>query len=139
MAKIKAKGVVLKYGDSSNPSTNMSQVAEISYDAGTWDRTDTTTLDTSGSTKTYEPTLKEPPSVEVKIMLDPAGVDHDWVIDSHAAGTTKYLTLVLPDAGAAAWALVGHITALTVGGITPGGFVELNFTFSGSGADTYTQ
>lgn len=138
MSKIKAKGVVLKYGDTSSPSTTIPQHASVSYDGGAWDRANTTTHDTSGSTKTYTPTLKEPSSVDVRIMLDPADTAHAWLIAAHASGADKYLTLVLPDAGSAQWALVGNVTALSIGDLTPEGMVEASFTFSGNAADTFT-
>lgn len=138
MAKIKAKGVILKYGDSSSPSTTIPQHASVSYDGGGWDRANTTTHDTSGSTKTYAPTLKEPSSVDVRIMLDPADTAHAWLISAHASGDTKYLTLVLPDAGSAQWALTGNVTNLSVGDLTPEGMVEASFTFASNVADTFT-
>lgn len=138
MAKIKAKGVILKYGDTSSPTTTIPQSAEVSLDLGAWDRTDITTHDTSGVTKVYDTVLKEPASVEVNVMLDPADTAHAWLISSHAAGTLKYLTLVLPDAGGAEFALSGHVTALSISGLTPGGFVNAAFTFAAAGAHTFT-
>lgn len=138
MAKVKAKGVVLKYGDAADPSTTIAQHAEVSYDNGQWDRIDTTTHDTSGSTKTYTPTLKEPSSVDVRVLLDPALTDHAWIIAAADSGATKYLTLVLPDAGSAQWALVGNITNLSIGSLTPQGLVEASFTFASNASHTHT-
>lgn len=138
MAKIKAKGVILKYGDSASPSTTIPQHAEVSYDNGQWDRIDTTTHDTSGATKTYVTSLKEPSAVTVRLMLDPADAAHAWLIAAADSGDVKYLTLVLPDGGAAQWALSGHVTNLSLGPLTPQGMIEANFTFSANASHTFT-
>lgn len=139
MAKVKAKGVVIKYGDSAAPTTTISQLAEVSFENGQWDRVETTTHDTSGAVKTYAPTLKEPSSLDVRVLLDPAGTDHNWLIGASDSGADKYMTFVLPDAGTAQWALVGNVTNMSIGGLTPGGLVEARFTFSANQAHTYTQ
>ena len=138
MSKIKAKGVILKYGDTVTPTTTIPQHAEVTFDNGSWDRAETTTHDTSGSTKTYSSTLKEPSSVDVRILLDPADTAHAWLIGAADSGADKYLTLILPDAGAAQWALLGNVTSLKIGALTPGGLIEASFTFSSSAAHTYT-
>lgn len=137
MAKYKSKGVVVKYGNSAAPSTTMSQLAEVSYDNGQWDRVETTTHDTSGNTKTYTPTLKEPSSVDVRVLLDPALTEHAWFISAADSGDTKYLTFVLPDAGNAEWAAVGNVTNLSIGGLTPSGLIEASFTFNSNAAHTF--
>lgn len=138
MSKVKAKGVVLKYGDTASPSTTIAQHAEVSYDNGQWDRLETTTHDTSGSTKTYTTSLKEPSSVDVRVLLDPGLTDHAWLIAAADSGAEKYMTVILPDAGAAQWALVGHVTNLRIGPLTVSGHVEANFTFASSAAHTFT-
>lgn len=138
MAKYKAKGVVVKYGDSAAPSTTIPALAEISFEAGQWDRNDITTHDTAGITKNYDVTLKEPSSVDVRLLLDPADTAHAWLISSHISATVRYMTLVLPDGGSAQWAMTGHVTNLSIGGLTPSGHIEASFTFSSSVADTFT-
>lgn len=138
MSKIKAKGVILKYGDSAVPTTTIPQTAEISMDLGQWDRMNITTHDTSGKTKEYDTVLKEPAGIDVNIMLDPADTAHAWLIAAHAAGTLKYLTVVFPDAGSAEWAFSGHVTNLNVPGLTPDGFINASFTFAANAAHTFT-
>lgn len=139
MAKIKAKGVILKYGDSAAPTTTLGQHAEVTYNNGQWDRVETTSHDTSGSTKTYVTSLKEPASVDVRVFLDPADTAHNWLISAADSGADKYLTVILPDAGTAQWALSGHVTNLTVGAMTPSNMIEATFTFAASASHTYTQ
>lgn len=138
MAKIKAKGVILKYGDSASPTTTIPQTADISMDAGAWDRADTTTHDTSGVVKNYITILREPASVDVSVLLDPADTAHEWVRASHASGDQKYLTLVLPDAGAAQFALRGHITNYAINSATVGGMLQASFTFAADSVETFT-
>lgn len=138
-SKIKAKGVVIKYGSSATPTTTFPQLSEVGFDAGQWDRTETTTHDTSGSTKTYEPTLKEPCSLEITAFFDPEDTAHAAIQAAHAAGTNPYYhTLVLPNAGASQYEAVGQVTNLSLGGMTPGGLLIVNYTFSGTGAHTFT-
>lgn len=139
MSKIKAKGVAINYGDSADPATPMPQLAEVGMDLGAWDRADNTTHDTSGKTKTYDTMLKEPPSIDVTLFLDPADTAHDWLVDTHAAGTLAYHTLIMPDAGAATWKLSGHITNLSISPLRPDGYVQASYTFAGSAAPTYAQ
>lgn len=138
MAKYKAKGVVVKYGDSASPSTTIPQLAEVSFDSGQWDRVETTTHDTSGNTKTYTPTMKEPASVDIRVMLDPADTAHAWLIAASSSGVDKYVTLVLPDAGNAEFALTGNVTGLALGSLTPSGLLEASFTFSANQVHTFT-
>jgi len=138
MSKIKAKGVVLKYGDSASPTTTIPQAAEVTYDNGNWDRAETTTHDSSGQTKTYATTLKEPASVDVRVLLDPADTAHAWLIGAADSGADKFLTLILPDAGAAQWALAGQVTSFKTGALTPGGLIEASFTFAASSSHTFT-
>lgn len=138
MSKIKAKGVVLKYGDSASPTTTIPQAAEVTFDNGSWDRAETTTHDSSGGTKTYVTTLKEPSSVDVRVLLDPADTAHAWLIAAADSGADKFLTLVLPDVGSAQWALTGNVTSLKTGALTPGGLIEASFTFASSAAHTFT-
>lgn len=136
--KIKAKGVVIKYGDTASPTTTIPQLAEVTFDNGQWDRAETTTHDTSGLTKTYVTTLKEPSSVDVRVFLDPADTAHAWLISAADGGGDKYLTVILPDAGTAQWALTGNVTNLKTSALTPGGLIEASFTFAGNAAHTFT-
>lgn len=137
--KTKAKGVIIKYGDSAAPTTTIPSLAEVSFDNGQWDRVETTTHDTSGSTKTFATTLKEPASLDVRIILDPTDTAHDWLIDSSDSGAAVYMTLVLPDSGTATWALVGNITSLKTNAMATGNLIEVSFTFNGTASHTYTQ
>lgn len=137
MAKIKAKGTTIKYGDSASPTTELGQHTDVSVDLGSWDRTDVTSLDTVGSTKQYDATMKEPITVDVSGFLDPADVAHAWLIAAHGSGLSKYFILTLPDAGAATFTFQAQVTALSIGGITPTGHITFSCTLAGTGSATF--
>lgn len=138
MAKIKAKGVILKYGDAADPLTTVPQKTEVSLDLGAWDRTDTTDHDTSGSTKEYDTVLKEPPTIDVTGFFDPADTAHAWFISAHASGAEKYFELVMPDAGSAEFVCQAHVSNLSIGGMTPSGHLTFSATLAGTTAATFT-
>ena len=138
MAKVKAKGVILKYGDTADPSTTLPQKTEVSLDLGAWDRTDVTDHDTSDSTKEYDTVLKEPPTLDVTGFFDPADTAHAWFVSSHASGAAKYFELVLPDAGDAEFVFQAHVTSLSIGGMTPSGHITFSATLAGTTAATFS-
>lgn len=138
MAKVKSKGVLLEYSDDDLTYVALTQKTDVSFDFGQWDRAETTDHDTSGSTKEYDTTLKEPVSIDVSGFLDPAETSHAWLISTHAAGTSKFFRLTLKDAGAATLALQGHLTALSIGGLAPSGHHTFSATISGTTAATFT-
>jgi hypothetical protein len=137
MAKTKAKGVILEYGDSAPTSTTIPQTATVSMDLGQWDRVDKTTHDTSGQTKEYDTTLKEPPSIDVEVFLDTADAAHAWLIAAHTSGALKYFTMILPEAGVPEFALAGHVLNLTISPALDG-HIRASFQIGGSGAYTFT-
>lgn len=138
MAKIKAKGVIVKYGDTASPSTTIPQLAEISFDNGEWVEQDVYLHDTAGFTVQTLGMYKRPSTVDLRIMLDPADTAHAWLIAAADSGNDKYLTLVLPDAGAAQWALYGRVRQMVLSPLTPQGMVEASFTFASKEAHVFT-
>ena len=137
MARVKAKGIILKYGDSASPSTTIPQKADISYDAGSWDMLDGTNHD-SGSTKVKEPGLKEPPSLNVNVLLDPGDTAHAWLVSANDSGALKYFTLVLPDTGAAQFVLSGYVQTLSITGPV-NDYLKASFTIICAAAAVFSQ
>lgn len=135
--KIKAKGTTIKYGDAASPTTLLGQHSDVTLDLGSWDRTDVTTLDTPGSTKEYDSTMKEPISLDVTGFLDPADAAHAWLIAAHESGLAKHFIVTLPDAGAATFTFQAQVTNLTFGGITPSGHITYSCTLAGTGSATF--
>jgi hypothetical protein len=140
MAKYAAKGTLVKSGSSASPSTNLANVKGVTLNVGEREMLNTTTHDDT-TTKSYiSAPLRDTNSLEIEVLYDPAAATHEEVRAAHAAGTKWYFTVVLPDAGAAQWALGGYITAFSLGGLDPEtGLVQATISYKADGADTFTQ
>lgn len=140
MAKIAAKGAIVKTGSSATPTTNLAQVRSVALTVGERPMIDSTTHD-SASTKDYiAAPLRDTNQLEIVIAYDPAAATHEEIRAAHAAGTKWYFTLVLPDAGAAQWAMSGFITGFSVPALNPDtGLIESTITYRADTVDTFTQ
>lgn len=138
--KIAAKGVIVKSGSSATPTQALPGVKSVAVTIGGRDLINTTSHD-SGTTKDYVASpLRDTNSIELELFFDPSNTYHDELADAHNAGTKWYLTLVLPDAGAAQWALSGYITAMSVPTLDPEtGALMCTLSYKADSADTYTQ
>lgn len=137
--KFAAKGAIAKYAATATPTTTIDNLLEISITVGSRGMINTTTHG-SATTKDHmvEP-LRETNEVSGKIMYDPADTIHELLRNHHSAGTLGYLTLVLPDTGAAQWAMSGNITQFSVPTLNPEtGRLEADFTFKAVTVDTFT-
>jgi len=84
--------------------------------------------------------LRDTASLTVRLAHDPADTDHEAIRAAYAAATKYYLTLVLPDAGAAQWAFSGYITSFIPQEMNPEtGLLETVFTYKADTAETFTQ
>lgn len=140
MAKIAAKGAIVKTGAAATPTTNLTQVRSVALTIGERPMIDSTTHD-SVTTKDYIPSpLRDTNQVEITIAYDPADATHEAVRAAHAAGTKWYFTVILPDAGAAQWAMSGFITNFSVPALNPDtGLIESTITYRADTVDTFTQ
>lgn len=137
--KIAAKGAILKYAATASPITTIDNLVEVSLTVGPRGLINTTTHG-SATTKDYiaEP-LRDTNEISGKILYDPADTIHELMRSHHAAGTTGYMTIVLPDAGAAQWALSGVLTVFSIPSLNPeSGRLEVDFTFKAFTVDTFT-
>lgn len=136
--KFAAKGAIAKYAATATPTTTIDNLLEVSITVGARGMINTTT---HGSTTTkdhmVEP-LRETNEVSGKIMYDPADTIHELMRSHHSAGTLGYLTLVLPDAGAAQWAGSGYITSYQIEGMTPEGELAVRIRFKYTSVETFT-
>lgn len=138
--KIAAKGAILKYAATASPTTTVDNLVEVSINPGSRGVINTTTHG-STTTKDYlaEP-LRDTNEISGKILYDPADTIHELMRNHHAAGTTGYMTVILPDQGAAQWALSGVLTTFSIPTLNPeSGRLEVDFTFKALTADTFTQ
>lgn len=138
MAKFKAKGVVIKAALTATPTTLLSQEADVSFNVGDRSLIDVTTHD-SVTTKDYiDSGLKDTAEIDVTCEWDPAGAVHEIIRAAHAVGTLVYLTLVLPDNGAATYAMSGTVLSFNVPGLGTGSSLKMQFKFKAHSVETFT-
>jgi len=138
MAKISAKGAIIKHATTATPTVDLTQVRSISFNQGDREQIDTTTHDSTTTKEHVDSKLRETPTLEVTIIYDPAVAGHEAIRAAHAAGTLYYITLVLPDAGAAQWAMSGYITSFNIPAMTTNAALEATFSFKANVAETFT-
>lgn len=138
--RIATKGAVIKHGASATPTTSLAGIRAITVGDGQRSMIEGTCHDDS-TTKSYlKAPLRDTDSLSVTLAYDPADSGHEAVRAAYAAGTTYYLTLILPDAGTAQWEQVGIITSFVVGQLNPDtGLLEATFTYKATSAATFTQ
>lgn len=137
MAKSKAKGVVIKAALTATPTTLLSQEAEVGFNQGDRTLLDVTTHDSSVTKDYLDSGLRETAECEITCEYDPANTIHELIRAAAAAGTLVYLTMVLPDAGNAQWALSGIVLGFSLPPMTPGSSLKMSFKFKAIGADTF--
>ncbi len=138
-SKFAAKGAILKYAATATPTTTVDNLLEVSVTIGDRGMINTTTHGSS-TTKDYmaEP-LRDTNEVSGKIIYDPADTIHELMRLHQSAGTLGYMTIVLPDTGAAQWAMSGNLTRFSVPTLNPEtGKLESDFTFKAVTVDTFT-
>lgn len=138
---IAAHGCVVKHGASATPTDVLAQVEEIKVTPGVRELIRTTVQATTGTHSYIKSPLRDTIELEITLKFDPTDTGHDAIYDAYAAGTLYYLTVVLPDAGAAEWAASGTITKFDLPPMPSDGTTDLKavFTFKAHGAETYTQ
>lgn len=138
--RIASKGAIAKYAATATPTNVIAGTRSVAITIGDRPMIDATCHDDS-DTKNYIPApLRDTVSVDITIAHDPADTGHEAIRAAHAAGTLHYLTIVLPDAGAAEWALSGYWTSFGVPALNPDtGLMECSLKFKAAGAETFTQ
>jgi len=139
MAKYKAKGVIVKAGLSASPTAVASQMAEVSFNLGDRSLIDVTTHDTTNVKDYIDSGLRETPELDLTHVYDPDDAVHEIIRAAHAAGTLLYVTLILPNAGAAQWVLSGIVTSFNIPSAAPGGSLQMSWKFKATSVDSYTQ
>ena len=138
MAKYPAKGVIVKYAATATPTTEVVNKAEVGIEDGERELIDSTTHENT-TTKSYvDSGLRDTLGIPLRLLLDPADTIHELMRSHWAAGTLGYLTIVLPDTGAATWSGSGYITSYQVEGMTPKGELAVRIRFKYASAETFT-
>lgn len=137
--KIPSFGVILKAAATATPTVSIPGLKDVSFGGGERAMIDSTTQDNT-ATKTYVPhPLRDVRSLEFNIAYDPADTVHERMRAAHAAKTLEYITVILPDAGAAAWAMSGYYTKFGLPSIGLDGLLESAIAFQAVSAETFTQ
>lgn len=137
--KYPAKGTQVKHGASAAPTTVLGQLKSANISPGMRTLIESTTHDNTVTKSYVDSGLRDTPDLDMTVVLDPADTGHEAVRAAHAAGTPYFFTLILPDVGAAQWALSGIILEVSVPALTPQGLLEMTIKFKATSADTYTQ
>lgn len=138
--RISTKGTVIKHGASATPTTTLAGVRSITPGDGLRELIDATCHDSSTTKEYIKAPLRDTFSLSITLAYDPADTGHEAIRAAHAAGTLYYLTMVLPDAGAAQWELSGYLTGFSVGALNPTtGLLEATVAYKAIAAETFTQ
>jgi hypothetical protein len=138
--RIATKGAVIKHGASATPSTALAGIRAITPGGGQRQMINATCHDSSTDMEYIKAPLKDTKELTVVIAYDPADTGHEAIRAAYEAGTLYYLTLVLPDTGAAQWEKSGTVTSFLPAQLNPEtGLLESIFTFKAHGASTFTQ
>lgn len=139
MAKIAAKGTIVKVGAAPTPTTALPQIKEIGLVGGEREMIDVTTQDSTVTKETIPNPLRNLRAIELTLVYDPANSVHEAIRAAADAATLQYVTLVLPDAGAAQWAFSGYFTNFSMPTIGLDGALEVTCRFDAIAAETFTQ
>lgn len=141
MAKIKSKGLVLKFETANPPTVVIAQLGDGTLNLGERSGAlDVTSHDNStGELDKLDDGFKEPFSFDGELFLDPANSGHEAIRAAHAspAGTER-ATVILPDTGAAQWTGPVRVKSFTIP-VPVKGVLKANISIEGMGAATFTQ
>lgn len=137
--KIANKGHIVKSGSSATPTTTLPGVLDVTPTGGEREMIPASTQDTTSVEENIPNPLRKARGLNIKIAYDPADAVHEAIRAAHAAATPWYLTHILPDAGAAQWALLGIITKFVVGPGTIDGLLVAEIEFMATAAEAFTQ
>lgn len=138
MAKFKAKGVIIKAALTSTPTTTVDQAADVSFNVGDRSLIDVTTHD-STTTKDYiDSGVRETAELDITCEYDPANAVHEIIRAAHGVGTLLYVTLILPDTGAAQWVMSGIVTSFNVPSASAGNSLKMQWKFKATSLDVFT-
>jgi len=136
--RIATKGVIIKYATTATPTNVLGGVRSVQINGGERGMIEATCHDSTTREYIVAP-LADTFGLTITVAHDPADTGHEAIRAAQAAGTLYYVTVVLPDAGAAQWALSGYFTGYTPAQTSPtDGLLECSFTFKANAAATFT-
>lgn len=139
MTKISAFNIVIKAAATATPTVVIAGLREIGFNGGDRAQIDSTTRDDTVVKSWLPHPLRDVRSLEIVCAYDPADTQHERMRAAHAAITREYQTLILPDTGAAQWALTGYIMKFSLPSLAADGVLEFSYQFIADAAETFTQ
>lgn len=137
--RIATKGAIIKHAATATPTVTLAGVRSVQMNGGERGMIESTCHDSTTREYIVAP-LADTFGLTITVAHDPADTGHEAIRAAQAAGTLYYLTLILPDTGAAQWALSGYFTGYTPAQASPtDGLLECTFTFKANAAATFTQ
>lgn len=138
--RIASKGAIAKYAATATPTNVIPGTRLVAIVVGGRPMIDATCHDSSTTKEYVAAPLRDTVGVDITIAHDPANSHHEAIRAAMAAGTLHYLTVVLPDIGAAEWAMSGYWTDFGVPALNPDtGLMEAVIKFKAAGVETFTQ
>jgi hypothetical protein len=138
--RIAAKGAIIKHAATATPTVVLAGVRSVAITTGSRQMINATCHDSSAVMDFIPAPLRDTDSLDVTLAYDPADTGHEAIRAVKDAGTLYYLTLILPDSGAASWAQSGYVTSFSVPALNPEtGILEATFSFKASAAATFSQ
>jgi hypothetical protein len=136
--KYAAKGAVIKVAATATPTNVVDGVKEISIIGGEREMIDVTNHGSTVTKSTIPHPLRDLRGIELVIFYDPADTQHERMRAAFEAVTREYMTLVLPDTGAAQHAFTGYYTKFSTPSIGQDGGLEVACTFMADAAEVFT-
>lgn len=138
LVKISGKGLTVKHGATAAPTTSLTGLESLGFNPGDVELIEVTTHE-STQREYVDSGLRDTPEITGVIVYDPTDAGHEALRAAHAARTLYYLTVVLPDSGAAQWACSGYFTKFEIPSTSAKDALKANFTFKVKSAETFTQ
>ncbi len=138
MSGISANGMILKFATTATPTPVVTEVTGVGFDPGKLTLIDVTAHGASQESKVNSG-IRGLPTLPFDINYKPGDTVHEALRAAHAAQTLCYLTLILPDAGAAQYDLTGHVTSFEIPKSAPKDSLKREVVFEATTGETFTQ
>lgn len=132
-----AFGVTLKAAATATPTVVVPGLKEVGFNGGDRAMIDTTTHDNTVVKSAIPHPLRDCRSVSFTLAYDPANAQQERMRAAHAAATLEYLSIILPDAGAATYDMSGYYTKWSLPTLGQDGMLEVQAEFTAVAAETF--
>lgn len=133
-----AIGGIVKVGASATPTAVLDGIKELKPGGGERGTIDTTVVGSTVTEKFIPKPLRAVRTLDFTLLYDPADTQHERIRAAAEAATLEYITVIMPDAGAAQWAYSGYYMNWTPPTLNTDGALEVTFSFMATGAEVFT-